>query len=244
MMSACFDFTGSAGESRLCGGGQNIVHPLVDRARFGACSLSYQTVMLRRCAKSQLAGIGFLRGKAVFRGPVEVIINAVMEGFWQFFGGFGLKCNDISDPKDVAMEQKGVFVKRNNSLISFVSFQGFIPASVRNRRVERTAALIMIGFGWGVWNVMFRPFNFMRTLEPEPCLISAPRARNRFSMSTQRMSERVGVSKIARNVRMFLEETMNWNPFTNFYFVHFHFSVCFGSNIVSVYDIVKRIRND
>src|SRR5205085_3846773 len=133
----------------------------------------------------------------------QVIIYRVTKSLLEFFNRRALKGDHVAGVYHLAIKDTGLLVELDCALVALVlhcSSSGVTPASVRKRRIETTAPLSVSFRGWGRWKTALTPRKAIRTLEPLPSLISAPKATNSLSMSLHKMPDFTGSSKIACKV--------------------------------------------
>src|SRR5690606_37521424 len=113
---------------------QSLIHPLVDGLRAPARRLGDHSMVVRRGAESQLAGIGALWLDPVLGAKGEVILDRAVKRGLQLVDRSARKMDHVADSFDCAVEQSVVGIQRDRGAVAFVRFHGVMPASSRNRR--------------------------------------------------------------------------------------------------------------
>lgn len=75
---------------------------------------------VRRKTKHQPAGKWFVWLLVPLLTEIQIIINRVTKGLFQFVNTFPLKCNHIAQIHNLTVKKAGLFVKLNLSVISFI----------------------------------------------------------------------------------------------------------------------------
>src|SRR5713101_7746607 len=106
----------------------------------------------------------------------QVVINGILKGLAQLGHGRSLKCDNVPGIDDFAVKNLGLVIVFDVSDVALILHHGVKPASVKKRRKERKAPLSVSFWGWGRWNTARTLFRAMRTRDPLPSEISAPKA--------------------------------------------------------------------
>ena len=123
--------------------------PGIEAFAGNACREIDLAMKLRRNAGDELARKWFVRLLATLLAEREVIVNRFLEGRLQFGNGFALEGDNVPRVENLAVEDSRLVVEFNFANIAFVFHHGITPASIRNRRMERTAPLSVSFCGCG-----------------------------------------------------------------------------------------------
>jgi hypothetical protein len=129
---------------------QGVVHPCIQTFVLDFCMHGHCLVQIGLNPNYKLPGVGLLRGFAALGTELKVIIHGVPESLSQLMYCCPLKCDNIPEIDDFAMENVGFVIKLDLSNISFVFHHDITSASLKNFRIELTAPLSVTRLGCGL----------------------------------------------------------------------------------------------
>src|SRR5207244_12916638 len=137
--------TSGTGEARL----ELLAIPGVQTLARKAGGHVHLPVKLWRNSCHELAREGLVGFLATRCTEGKIVVYGLLECLLEFSNALTLDGNDIARIDDFAVKDAGFVVELDFSNVSLVLHHGVTPASVRNRRIERTAPLSVSFWGCG-----------------------------------------------------------------------------------------------